>query len=101
MLGAILATAATGSGIYGLINAGDCDWGDPLTLLPLAAAAVLYVTFVVYERRVSAPLLDPRLLTRRPVAAGAVLMLVATGLLITGFFLGSFYLWQAQGFPRW
>lgn len=97
VLGAILATAATGSGIYGLINAGDYGWGDPLTLLPLAAAAVLYVAFVVYERKVSAPLLDPRLLTRRPVAAGAVLMLVATGLLITGFFLGSFYLQQAQG----
>ncbi|MEU2035381.1 MFS transporter [Nocardia amamiensis] len=97
VLGAILATAATGSGIYGLINAGDDGWVDPLTLLPLAAAAVLYVAFVVYERKVSAPLLDPRLLTRRPVAAGAVLMLVATGLLITGFFLGSFYLQQAQG----
>ncbi|NKY34260.1 MFS transporter [Nocardia speluncae] len=97
VLGAIVATAATGAAIYGLIGAGDNGWADPWTLIPLAAAAVLYAAFVTYERRISAPLLDPRLLLHRPVAAGALLMLVATGLLITGFFLGSFYLQQVQG----
>ncbi|WP_328406001.1 MFS transporter [Nocardia sp. NBC_00403] len=97
VLGAVLVTAAVGAAIYGLINAGDDGWADSLTVVPLLAAVVLGATFVIYERNAVAPLLDPRLLVRRPIAAGAVLMLVATGLLITGFFLGSFYLQQAQG----
>ncbi|MEV6429296.1 MFS transporter [Nocardia sp. NPDC051463] len=97
VLGAVLVTATVGTAIYGLINAGDDGWGDPFTVVPLLAAGVLGVIFVGYERNTAAPLLDPRLLVRRPIAAGAVLMLVATGLLITGFFLGSFYLQQAQG----
>lgn len=97
VLGAVLATTATGAAIYGLINAGDEGWGDSATWIPLLAASVLYAVFIAYESITARPLLDPRLLVRRPVAAGAVLMLVATGLLITGFFLGSFYLQQAQG----
>lgn len=96
-LGAVLATTAVGAAIYGLITAGDEGWADPLTLGSLAAALVLVAVFVAFERAAAEPLLDPRLLTRRPIAAGAVLMLVATGLLITAFFLGSFYLQQARG----
>ena len=46
----------------------------------------------------AAPLIDLRMLARRPVAAGAFLMLVGTGLLIGAFFLGSFYLQQHQGY---
>ncbi|WP_249645649.1 MFS transporter [Nocardia sputi] len=95
--GAVLVTAAAGAAIYGLINAGDDGWTDSATLVPLAAAVIGGTVFLAYQRRASDPLLDPRLLVRRPVAAGAVLMFVATGLLITGFFLGSFYLQQAQG----
>ncbi len=95
--GALLVTAAAGAAIYGLINAGDDGWTDSATLAPLAAAVIGGTVFLAYQRRASDPLLDPRLLVRRPVAAGAVLMFVATGLLITGFFLGSFYLQQAQG----
>ncbi|QLY29415.1 MFS transporter [Nocardia huaxiensis] len=97
VLGAVIATATVGSAIYGLINAGDHGWSDPLSAGPLAAAVVLAIAFVAYERTIARPLLNPALLVRRPIAAGAVLMLVATGLLITGFFLGSFYLQQAQG----
>ncbi|MFC4376347.1 MFS transporter [Nocardia halotolerans] len=96
-VGAVLATAVVGAAIYGLITAGDEGWADPRTLGSLAAAVVLAVVFVVFERWTTEPLLDPGLLTQRPIAAGAVLMLVATGLLITGFFLGSFYLQQGQG----
>ncbi|WP_433714025.1 MFS transporter [Nocardia sp. CA-084685] len=95
--GAMLVTAAAGAAIYGLINAGDDGWTDSATLVPLAAAVIVGTGFLAYQRRARDPLLDPRLLVRRPVAAGAVLMFVATGLLITGFFLGSFYLQQAQG----
>ncbi|MCC5575458.1 MFS transporter [Microtetraspora sp. AC03309] len=96
--GALLVTAATGSLIYGLVNAGDEGWGDLVTVATTAAAAILYILFAVVERAVRAPLMRVRLLAQRPVLAGAFLMLVATGLLIGLFFLGSFYLQRHQGY---
>jgi EmrB/QacA subfamily drug resistance transporter len=97
VLGAVTVTAATGSFIYGMINAGDAGWADLGTLLPIVAAIVLYAVFVVVEGTVPTPLLHPSLLSRRPVAAGAFLMLVASGVLIAGLFLGSQYLQHLRG----
>lgn len=96
--GAVLVTAGTGALIYGLVKAGDGGWGAPATLLPLAAAVVLYAGFAAIERTAREPLMDLRMFTRRPVLAGAFLMLIATGLLIAFFFLGSVYLQHGRGF---
>jgi EmrB/QacA subfamily drug resistance transporter len=97
VLGAVTVTAATGSFIYGMINAGDAGWADLGTLLPIAAAIVLYGLFVVVERTVRTPLMRLNLLARRPIAAGAFLMLVAAGVLLAGLFLGSQYLQHLRG----
>jgi len=96
--GALAVTAATGAAIYGLISAGNHGWLTARTLIPLVAAVVLYAIFAATERTVAAPLIDLRMLARRPVAAGAFLMLVGTGLLIGAFFVGSFYLQRHQGY---
>jgi EmrB/QacA subfamily drug resistance transporter len=90
--GAALVTAGTGAAIYALVNAGTHGWTTPSTLAGLAAGAVLWTAFALVERTAQRPLLTVALLTRRPVAAGAFLMVVATGLLVGGFFLGSFVL---------
>jgi len=97
VLGAVIVTAATGSFIYGMINAGDAGWADLGTLLPIAAAIVLYGVFVVVERTVRTPLMRLNLLARRSIATGAFLMLVAAGVLIAGLFLGSQYLQHLRG----
>ncbi|MFE0170833.1 MFS transporter [Streptomyces sp. NPDC059002] len=96
--GALLVTAGTGALIYGLVAAGDSGWSDARTLLPVAAAVVVYGAFVAVERAHRSPLIDLRILRRRPVVAGAYLMLVATALLISLFFLGSVYLQEVRGF---
>src|SRR5258708_27807751 len=95
--GALAVTAATGAAIYGLINAGSHGWFAASTVLPLAASVILVALFVAVERAVPAPLMRVQLLTRRPVAASAFLMLVATGLLVGGVFLGSFSLPPGAG----
>jgi predicted MFS family arabinose efflux permease len=95
---AALITAATGAAIYGFTTAGDHGWTGVRTLVPLAAAAVLAAGFVLLERGRRQPLLDLRLVTRRPMAAGVLLMLAATALLVGGFFLGSFWLQHVRGF---
>lgn len=95
--GALLVTAGTASLIYGLVEAGDSGWTDPSTLLALAGAAAAYTVFAAVERASRAPLMDLRMFTRRPVLAGAFLMLIATALLISYFFLGSVYLQHIRG----
>jgi MFS family permease len=97
VLGAVTVTAATGSFIYGMLNAGDVGWADLGTLAPIAAAIVLYGVFVVVERTVRTPLMRLSLLSRRPITAGAFLMLVAAGVLIADLFLGSQYLQHLRG----
>ncbi len=96
--GALLVTAGTAALIYGLVKAGDTGWADSSTLLPLAGGVLAYVAFAAVERAARAPLMDLRMFTRRPVLAGAFLMLMATALLIAFFFLGSVYLQHVRGF---
>ncbi|MEU2233043.1 DHA2 family efflux MFS transporter permease subunit [Streptomyces vietnamensis] len=95
--GALLVTTATGALVYGLVGAGDAGWTSAGTLLPLLGAAALYAAFAAVERRSRTPLMDLRMLTRRPVVAGSLLMLVATALLIAFFFLGSMWLQRVHG----
>ncbi|GAB2934729.1 MFS transporter [Streptomyces mayteni] len=89
--GALLVTSATAAAIYGLTRAGDDGWSAPATLVPLAAGLALYAAFGLLQHRSPAPLMRLASLARRPVLTGAFLMLVATALLISSFFLGSFY----------
>ncbi|GAB2603696.1 MFS transporter [Kribbella endophytica] len=96
--GALLVTAGTGTAIYALINAGDRGWLSGRTLGTLAGAVVLYAVFALVQRATKSPLMDLRILTRRPVATGTLLILVATALMIAVFFLGSFYLQHHQGY---
>ncbi|MGI5127255.1 MFS transporter [Pseudonocardia sp. CA-107938] len=90
--GALLATGGMAALIYGLVRAGDAGWGDRLTLAGLVVGVVLLAVFLGVERRVGNPLVPLRALTRRPVVAGNLVMLVASGLLLSNFFLGSQYL---------
>jgi EmrB/QacA subfamily drug resistance transporter len=96
--GALLVTAGTGTAIYSLINAGDRGWTSFATLGLLVVAVVLYAGFAVRQRTARSPLMDLRILTRRPVAAGTFLILVATALMISVFFLGSFSLQHLRGY---
>ncbi|MFI7065161.1 MFS transporter [Kribbella sp. NPDC050124] len=90
--GAVLVTAATAALIYGLVHAGDAGWSSTGTIAAISGALIGYGAFVVVESKVAMPLMKPQTLARRPVVSGAVLMVVATGLLLGLFFLTSLYL---------
>lgn len=98
VLGAVLVTASSASLIYALIAAGEDGWLTWFTGSLVLAGALGYVLFVAWQRRARSPLMDVRLLVRRPVATGAFLILMATALMIAVFFLGTFYFQQAQGY---
>jgi EmrB/QacA subfamily drug resistance transporter len=98
LLGAALVTAATGTLIYALIQAGDRGWASAATGVLAATAVGLYLAFVVRVRHAAHPLMNLYLLARRPVAVGTLLVLVATALMIAVFFLGSFYFQNHRGY---
>jgi len=98
VLGAALATASTALVVYGLVAAGDHGWLGANTLVAALAGLIGYVLFVLRTRAAAAPLIEPSLLRRRPVARGLGLIFVATALMISVFFLGSFALQQMHGF---
>lgn len=95
--GAALVAAATGALIYALIRAGDHGWLDGVTVALVAAAAFVYGAFALWQRRATTPLMDLRLLGRRPVVAGIFVIAVTTALMVGAFFLGSFYLQNREG----
>jgi EmrB/QacA subfamily drug resistance transporter len=96
--GALLVTAGTGSAIYGLVNAGSYGWDATATIVALVLAALSWLTFTLVERGAARPLIAVALFRRRPVTAGAFLMIVATGLMVGGFFIGSFALQRVEGY---
>jgi EmrB/QacA subfamily drug resistance transporter len=98
VVGALLVTASSGAVIYGLINAGEAGWLTATTGLLVLVGALGYLAFVVWQRRADSPLMDVRLLARRPVATGTFLILMATALMIAVFFLGTFYFQHARGY---
>lgn len=98
LVGAALVTAATGTLIYALIRAGGHGWATGTTAALVLVSALLYGGFVLRQRTAREPLMDLALLARRSIATGAILILVATALMITVFFLGSFYFQDYRGF---
>lgn len=98
--GAALVTAATSIAIYAFIGAGERGWASGATIGFLAASVVTFGAFWVWLHRTSSstpPLVAPGLLSRRPVFAGTFVLFVATGLMVSVFFLGTFYLQEVAG----
>ncbi|WP_432103597.1 MFS transporter [Streptomyces sp. bgisy091] len=59
--GALLAVAGIVAVIYGFISAPEVGWGSPRTVGLLAGSVVLFVAFVLWERRTQDKLVDPAL----------------------------------------
>ncbi|WP_136706958.1 MFS transporter [Agromyces sp. H66] len=95
---AALATMATASVIYGLVAAGDHGWLSLHTLIAVIVALIGYALFGLRITKAAAPLVDPNMLRRPPVLRGLGLIFVATALMISVFFLGSFALQELHGF---
>lgn len=71
---------------YGITAGGDRGWGHPATVVALVVAAGLLPAFVVWERRVPAPMLRGEVVRRRrflaPVAALSVMYFALYGTLV-------------------
>jgi MFS transporter, DHA2 family, multidrug resistance protein len=85
--GITASTAGLVAVTYGLIEAGQDGWGNPIAVVPMMAGLIALVAFVVWERRLAArggePLIDPVLFRLRSFTWGAALGGVA-GLAMIG-----------------
>jgi EmrB/QacA subfamily drug resistance transporter len=75
-IGALLSVAALVALVYGIIQAPEAGWTDPLVLGAFGVAAVLSVAFVWWERRSQHPMLPMELFgnPRFSAASGAIAM---------------------------
>ncbi|MFD4220102.1 MFS transporter [Streptomyces griseus] len=96
--GALTMTATPALLIFGLMQAREHGFGDVTAWLPLLGSALGAALFVVAERRAATPLVRLPFLARRSLVGGCMLMLAASGVLISAFFLCSLYLQHVLGF---
>ncbi|WP_460754572.1 MFS transporter [Myceligenerans cantabricum] len=96
--GAVFVTLGLLSLVYGLTNAAESSWTDPVTLGALAAAVCLLAVFVGVERVVSHPLVPLRMLTRTSVAWGNIAGFLAFATETSLVFLLTIYLQNVLGY---
>jgi EmrB/QacA subfamily drug resistance transporter len=96
--GTVTVTAAIAALTWGLIEAGERGWNDPLIVGSLVAAAVLTALFVAIEQRSENPMVPMRFFASRNFT-GANLVAVATSFLISGLaFALTMYFQNVHGY---
>jgi len=95
--GLVLVTGAALALVWGLIRANGIGWSSPEVELSLAATPLLLVAFVLWERRIAAPMVPMKLFASRGFAAGNALALFLYAPLYGALFFVAQYLQVGQG----
>jgi EmrB/QacA subfamily drug resistance transporter len=96
-LGQALIMVALASLTYSIIEGASAGWGSPGIVVLAGLAVIALVSFVVHERRVEEPLIDPRFFRSAPFT-GATLIAVAAFTALGGFlFVTQLYLQGDRG----
>jgi EmrB/QacA subfamily drug resistance transporter len=97
IVGLVLATGALFSLTYALINANDRGWTSPLIDALFGAAAFAGIGFVLVERRVRQPLVDPTLFQSRAFTGANVVALIVNLAAFGVFLFTSLFLQNVLG----
>jgi EmrB/QacA subfamily drug resistance transporter len=95
--GAVTATGGMLALVYGLSNASSHSWSSLSTLISLAAAVVLLVTFAFIERRSKEPLMPLSIFSNRNRSASFAVMLCIGIALFSLFYFLTLYLQNILG----
>jgi EmrB/QacA subfamily drug resistance transporter len=96
--GTILVSGALFGLVYGFSNAETDGWDSPLTWGMLAGAAVLFVVFVLWQRRATHPLLPLSIILDRNRGAAYSSVLIAGAGMFGIFLFVTYYLQTSLGF---
>ena len=98
LIGLVLGSAALLSATYGLIEANQKGWTDPVIVASLVSAGVLLVVFLLYERRSPKAMMPLRFFKIPAFSAGnTVAFSVSLGMFATFFFM-SLYMQLIRGY---
>jgi EmrB/QacA subfamily drug resistance transporter len=98
LVGLILGSAALLSATYGLIEANQKGWTDPVIVASLAAAGVLLAAFLLFEMRSPKAMMPLRFFRIPAFSAGnTVAFSVSLGMFATFFFM-SLYMQLIRGY---
>jgi EmrB/QacA subfamily drug resistance transporter len=97
-VGTVLLSAALFAGVYVLIEGNHRGWTDPLILVLSALSVAGLMAFVWRESRVSAPMLDLRLVRRPGFAGVSLAAFAAAGTLIASTNYLALYLMNTLGY---
>jgi MFS transporter, DHA2 family, multidrug resistance protein len=84
--------------IYGVIEAGGSSWGDTTALACMAAGAAVLALFILWERRVSDPLVDLRLFRSPTFTWGTALTTVVSFSMMGLMFAVPLYFQEVLGY---
>jgi EmrB/QacA subfamily drug resistance transporter len=84
--------------VLGLVRATDAGWGSPDAIVALVLGVLLMVGVLLWEGRVSEPMLPLRLFAIRTVAAASTTAFLMAATLFSAVFLVSLYLQFALGY---
>ncbi|MBD8102187.1 MFS transporter [Plantibacter sp. CFBP 8775] len=96
--GTILVSGALFSLVYGFANAETDGWDSPLSWAFLAAAAVLLVVFVLWQRRAAHPLLPLSIVLDRNRGAAFISVMIAGAGMFGIFLFVTYYLQASLGY---
>ncbi|MBF4512266.1 MFS transporter [Plantibacter sp. VKM Ac-2885] len=96
--GTVLVSGALFSLVYGFANAETDGWDSPLSWAFLAAAAVLLVAFVLWQRRAAHPLLPLSIVLDRNRGAAFISVMIAGAGMFGIFLFVTYYLQASLGY---
>lgn len=99
--GGVVSVVAVGSLVFGIIEGPERGWNDSLTVAGISVGVLFFIGFVLWERRRTHPLLDPRLFRNRGFSSGAFAIMAQFFCQFGFIFVGLQYLQYVVGFSAW
>jgi EmrB/QacA subfamily drug resistance transporter len=96
--GAMTITAALMLAVYAIVGGEAAGWGSARTLGLIAAAAGLFLVFLVIEIQVAEPVVPLRLFRLRNVSTANVISVLWAAAMFAWFFLAALYLQLVLGY---
>jgi EmrB/QacA subfamily drug resistance transporter len=91
LVGLVLVSAGMFGIVWGLVRANAVGWSSTEVVTTLAVGAIVTVGFVLWERRVSAPMLPTSLFANRTFAsANVAIFMLSAGLFSAVFFIAQY-----------
>ncbi|MGI9579032.1 MAG: DHA2 family efflux MFS transporter permease subunit [Microthrixaceae bacterium] len=95
--GAVLSIVGLAALVFAIIEGPEAGWTDPLTLTAVVVAVVAVGLFLVWELRITNPMLDPRFFKDRQFSLGSLTITLAFFGIFGMFFVVTQYFQFVQG----